>query len=89
MLRSIWPIDVLNEIPFPVEIDAIDISDAQFPPRGWVPENINFIKHDAFLPFPEHMVAKYDLLHVQNFLCIWRDNKSEVLLRNLVSLLSG
>ena len=85
---SIWPIELLSELPFSVHIDAIDVSPAQFPPPGWLPENIHVIVHDVFQPFPEHMIGQYDLVHVQNFLCIWRSNKSEMLLQNLVSLLS-
>ena len=85
---SIWPIELLSELPFNVHIDAIDISSAQFPPPAWLPESIHVIVHDVFQPFPEHMLGKYDLVHVQNFLCIWRSDKSETLLQNLVSLLS-
>ena len=85
---SIWAIELLSELPFYVHIDAIDVSSAQFPPPGWLPESIHVIVHDAFEPFPDYMLGKYDLVHVQNFLCIWRSDKSEVLLQNLVSLLS-
>ena len=88
MQSSIWPIELLSELPFKVHIDAIDVSSAQFPPPEWLPESIRIIEHDVFQPFPEHMVGKYDLVHVQNFLCIWRSDKSKALLQNLVSLLS-
>lgn len=86
--HSIWPVELLSDISSTYCFDAIDISSAQFPPGRWVPRNINLLEHDVFKPFPEHMIGRYDLVHVQNFLCIWRPGKSEALLQNLTSLLS-
>ncbi|KAI4177458.1 MAG: hypothetical protein LQ343_000439 [Gyalolechia ehrenbergii] len=83
----IWPIDLLQELPFAFSVDAIDVSLEQCPTRSWLPNNINLIIHDAYQPFPEHMIGKYDLVHVQNFLCVWRDEKSKDLVRNLLALL--
>lgn len=88
MEYSIWPIDLLNDLPFSLQIDAIDISTEQFPPREWLPEGMAAIAHDVYNPFPEHMVGKYDLVHIQNWLCVWRDETSDRLLQNLFSLLS-
>lgn len=83
-----WPIELLHELPFPVSIDAIDISLAQFPPQSWLPANIKPIAHDVYQPFPDHMRGIYDLVHVQNWLCIWRDETSGALITNLTELLS-
>ncbi|KAL8901480.1 MAG: hypothetical protein Q9207_005178 [Kuettlingeria erythrocarpa] len=83
----IWPIDIVRELQFPVTVDAIDISLAQCPPPSWLPENINLIAHDVHQPFPVQMQGKYDLVHVQNWLCIWRTESSGELIRNLLSLL--
>lgn len=83
-----WPIDLLQELSLSASIDAIDISLAQCPPRPWLPDNINLIAHDVYQPFPTHMMGIYDLVHVQNWLCIWRDETSEILIKNLTALLS-
>ncbi|KAL9005108.1 MAG: hypothetical protein Q9188_002096 [Gyalolechia gomerana] len=83
----IWPIDLLQELPFAFSVDAIDVSLEQCPTRSWLPNNINLIIHDAYQPSPEHMIGKYDLVHVQNFLCVWRAEKSKDLVRNLLALL--
>lgn len=71
-----------------MSVDAIDVSMAQCPPRSWLPKSINLIRHDVYQPFPDHMLGIYDLVHVQNWLCIWRDETSEGLIRNLLALLS-
>ncbi|KAL9022346.1 MAG: hypothetical protein Q9185_000461 [Variospora sp. 1 TL-2023] len=83
----IWPIDIVGELQYPVTVDAIDISMAQCPPPSWLPQNIRLITHDVYQPFPIHMQGVYDLVHVQNWLCIWRNETSETLIRNLLSLL--
>ena len=69
-------------------IDAIDISLAQAPPHDWLPKNIRLIAHDVYKPFLEAMRGAYDVLHIQNWLCIWRDETSASLIQNLVDLLS-
>ena len=83
-----WPIELAQEVPFDVSIDAIDISLAQFPPKLWLPENITLISHNVYHPFPTHKRGTYDLLPVQNRLCIWRDEMSDTLIKNLSALLS-
>ncbi|KAL9013392.1 MAG: hypothetical protein Q9173_001908 [Seirophora scorigena] len=85
---SIWPIDIGSELQLPVTVDAIDVSMAQCPPPSWLPKNISLITHDVYEPFPLHMQGVYDLVHVQNWLCIWRDETAEKLISNLLSLLS-
>lgn len=85
---SMWPIDLLHELPFSVSVDAIDISLAQCPPKPWLPKSLTLISHDVYQPFPSHMLGIYDLVHVQNWLCIWRDETSETLITNLTALLS-
>ena len=84
----IWAIELLESLPFQVQIDAIDIASTQFPPKPWLPHGMRTIVHDAYESFPEDMIGTYDVVHVRNWLCIWRDKTSEKLITNLVSLLS-
>lgn len=85
---SIWSTELAQKLPATVTIDAIDISGQQYPPRDWVPENVNLVVHDMYKPLPESMIGTYDLVRMQNWLCIWRDDTGDVLLENLVRLLS-
>ena len=80
--------DLYNEMAPSVQIDAIDISLAQCPPRDWLPPNIRTVQRDIYAPVPESMQGVYDLIHVQNWLCIFRDETAEALLGNLGKMLS-
>ena len=79
--------DLYNEMAPSLQIDAIDISLAQCPPQEWLPRGIKTVEHDIYAPVPESMQGVYDLVHVANWLCIWRDATSEALLKNLTKML--
>ncbi|KAI4189678.1 MAG: hypothetical protein L6R41_001287 [Letrouitia leprolyta] len=83
----IWPIDVSRELRIPISVDAVDISMAQCPPPSWLPKNVRLVTHDVYQPFPSEMHGTYDMVHVQNWLCIWRTETSKTLIRNLLDLL--
>ncbi|KAL8800723.1 MAG: hypothetical protein Q9182_004966 [Xanthomendoza sp. 2 TL-2023] len=83
----IWAIDVVRDLDFPVTVDAIDISMAQCPPKSWLPDNIRLMTHDVHQPFPSSLLGTYDFVNVQNWLCIWREERSQLLIRNLLGLL--
>lgn len=85
---SIWSTEVAQKLPPTVTIDAIDISDAQYPPKDWMPENVNLVIHDMYKPPPESMIGNYDLVRIRGWLCIWRDATAQILLENLIKLLS-
>ena len=87
-IYSMWSLDLSHELAISVHIDAIDNTLAQCPPRSWLPSDITLVEHDVHSPFPSHMHGVYDLVHVQNWLCIWRDETSDALIKNLISLLS-
>lgn len=88
MEASIWSTELAQRLPPTVTIDAIDISDGQYPSKDWVPENVNLIVHDIYKPLPEDMIGKYDLVRMQNWLIIWRDSTTDLLLGNLLKMLS-
>lgn len=83
----IWPIELSHILPPTTSIDAVDLSLAQCPPKAWLPKNVTLIAHDAFLPFPESMVGIYDVVHLQLFACIVKENDPAPLVKNLMSLL--
>jgi len=61
---------------------------AQCPPQEWLPKNIRLIAHNVFVPFPEAMLGKYDIVHVQLFATVIKDNDPASVVKNLMSLLS-
>lgn len=85
---SIWPIELSHKLPPTASVDAVDISLAQCPPQEWLPKNIRLIAHNVFVPFPEAMLGEYDVVHVQLFATVIRDNDPAPVVKNLMSLLS-
>jgi len=83
----IWSTELAQKLPPSVTIDALDISNQQYPPRDWVPKNVNLVVHDIYQPLPANMIGQYDLVRMQNWLCIWRDDTAELLVGNLIKML--
>ena len=71
-----------------ISIDGFDNALGQGPPASWLSRNVNVILHDVYEPFPSEFIGTYDVVRIQNWLCIWRDATSARLLENIVSLLS-
>ncbi|MCJ1314435.1 hypothetical protein MMC25_008117 [Agyrium rufum] len=70
------------------KIDYFDITSKQYPSEDLVPDNIKLNVHDAFKPFPESFLGKYDLVHVQTLLTIVKNNDPNGLIENFKALLS-
>ena len=84
-----WPIEVSKTLPPSTQLDGFDISGDQFPPAEWLPANVHLSTADAFAPVPEHMVGKYDVVHLRMMVIVVKGPKElEALMSNLVLLLS-
>lgn len=84
----LWPLELANDLASSAQIDGFDISSAQYPPRAWLGTSVNLITHDAFKPFPQEYLGKYDIVHIRFFATIVNDEDAEPLLDNLIALLS-
>ncbi|KAB8304177.1 hypothetical protein EYC80_003596 [Monilinia laxa] len=87
LLLSIWLLELSESFQSPAKLDGFDISAAQYPPKEWLPENVEFFTHDAFKPFPQGILGTYDVVHLRFALCYVNDEDAEPLLNNLISLL--
>jgi len=85
---SKWITELSDQLQSTARLDAFDISALQYPPQQWLPDNISLRVQDAFLPFPEDAVGKYDIVHVQLFISLIKANDPSSLIKNLMSLLS-
>ena len=85
---SIWPIETSRELPSTAQIDGFDVSDAQFPYRGWLPKNVRLHVQDVFAPFPAEHLNAYDIVHIRYFFTLLNPENVEGLVRNLMTLLS-
>ncbi|PQE28130.1 UMTA methyltransferase family protein [Rutstroemia sp. NJR-2017a BBW] len=84
---GIWLLELSDTCPTTAQLDGFDISPAQFPPKEWLPENVNLFIQDIFKPFPQEMIGTYDMVNLRFALCYVNDEDAEPLLANLISLL--
>ena len=75
-------------LPESARIDSFDISEDQFPVRGWMPLNLHWHRHNAFDPFPEDHLGVYDALQIRYFLTLVRPTNVASIVKNLAALLS-
>ena len=87
-LLSIWLIELARTLPPSAQLDGLDISFEQCPPKEWLPDNIALIKHDVLSEPPPSLLESYDILHVQLFITILRDGNPVPMLQNLMKMLS-
>jgi len=59
-----------------------------FQPKSGCPANVSLDVVDAFAAVPEHLVGKYDVVHIRAFVVIVRNNNPMRLLSNLIKMLS-
>lgn len=85
---SIWLIELARTLAPSAQLDGLDISFAQCPPKEWLPANISWITHDVLSEPPPSLLEKYDIIHVQLFITILRDGNPVPMLRNLMKMLS-
>ncbi|KAF2198221.1 hypothetical protein GQ43DRAFT_443550 [Delitschia confertaspora ATCC 74209] len=84
---AIWPVELSQTLSPDIQIDAFDVSRAQYPPNEWVPGNVKLHTHDAFLPFPEKHVGRYDVVHVRFFVTLLNPENIQRFIQNVVALL--
>lgn len=70
------------------QLDGFDISADQFPDKGWLPKNVTLNTLDSLAPLPEHLVAKYDVVHIGLVVMIIKNENPTPLLKNVMAMLS-
>ncbi len=83
-----WLIDVSHEIPS-AQLDGFDISKDQFPSKAWLPSQITLNELDITKPVPSSLEGKYDVVHLQLFLCVVQKDGPLVILKELSKMLSA
>ena len=76
-----------QQLPASTQLDGLDISFGQMPPREWLPRNVNLRLADVFRPPTEDMIEKYDVIHIRHFVCVVKENDPAPLLKNLLRML--
>ena len=84
----IWLIELSRKLPGSTQLDGFDLDLSQFPPREWLPSNVEMRKLDAFATLPSDLVGKSDIVHLRLFIVLVKHNDPVPLLRNLIGMLS-
>ncbi|CZT15948.1 related to methyltransferase [Ramularia collo-cygni] len=84
---GIWLLDMAHQLPASTQLDGIDISFGQFPPKEWLPKNVNLRLVDITTAVPEELTSKYDIIHIRHFICVVYSNDPTPLLLNLLRML--
>ena len=86
--NAIWLIELLPHVPASAELDGFDISAVHYPAKEWLPHNLSLDIFNVFEGIPEHLVGRYDVVHIRSVAVMVRNNDPGPLLRNLVKMLS-
>lgn len=85
---GIWLIETARSVPASTQLDGFDISAAQFPDKGWLPQNVTLSILDSLAPLPEHLVGKYDIVHIGLVVMLIKGENPVPLLKNVMAMLS-
>lgn len=70
------------------QLDGFDVSEDQFPDKGWLPKNVTLSTLDSLAPLPDHLVGKYDVVHIGLVVMIISNENPVPLLKNVMAMLS-
>lgn len=87
MAHRLWACEVAADLPNG-SVDAVDISDQQFPPSVFQPRNTHFWTHDFFKPFPQGQLNQFDVVNLKFVLYLVNDDVADKLITNVLTLLS-
>ncbi|PVH80613.1 hypothetical protein DL98DRAFT_188097 [Cadophora sp. DSE1049] len=85
---GIWLFDLSDELPPSCVLDGFDISDEQFSPSAWLPNNVSLQVWNALEDPALEFCGQYDIVHVRLFMSIIQDNDPRSLINNCRQLLS-
>lgn len=77
-----------RQLPQSTRLDGLDVSHDQCPPAELLPSNVKLRVHDCLAEPPTDLLKKYDIIHIQNFITLVKENDPEPLLRNVLKMLS-
>ena len=84
---SQWLIEVNRQLPSAL-LDGFDISSEQYPSKAWLSPQISLAELDITKPIPSTLESKYDVVHVQLFLCVIQKDGPAKVLAELYKMLS-
>ncbi|CAI7611681.1 unnamed protein product [Penicillium glandicola] len=84
---GIWLRELATVLPITCQLDGFDLSDAMFPHKDALPENITFHHQNLLEPFPDEYLGEYDVVNVRVMVVALSYDEWEPAVRNLMTLL--
>ncbi|KAL3448774.1 hypothetical protein BJX65DRAFT_306779 [Aspergillus insuetus] len=81
-----WLTDLSALLPATCQLNGFDIDTSQAPPKEWLPANASLHKWDVFTELPEHLIGRYDIIHVRLLVFVVKGDPTGIL-RSLVKML--
>lgn len=85
---GVWLLDLATSSPANCTFEGWDISDAQFPHKSSLPDNVKFGTFDVTAGVPEELVGRYDVVHVGLLALVIKDGNPGPWVENLGKMLS-
>ncbi|RDL41295.1 S-adenosyl-L-methionine-dependent methyltransferase [Venustampulla echinocandica] len=84
---GIWLTELSRILPASAQLDGFDVSHEQCPPKEFMPSNVSLYIHDCLSEPPNHLHEQYDIIHIQMFNSVVKDNDPEPVIRNMIKML--
>lgn len=84
---GIWLLDLPCELPEPAVLDGFDIDLSKAPPAQWLPNNVTVHNWDILSPVPEHLVGRYDIVHLRLLILVVQHSDPVPIIQNAYRML--
>ncbi|KAH2021349.1 hypothetical protein KXV43_002259 [Aspergillus fumigatus] len=84
---GIWLLDLACELPEPAVLDGLDIDLSKAPPAQWLPNNVTVHNWDILSPVPEHLVGRYDIVHLRLLILVVEHSDPVPIIQNAYRML--
>jgi SAM-dependent methyltransferase len=83
---AIWLLDVAHSLPT-ATLDGYDIDLSNTPPTQWLPKTLTLHNWNLFDPVPDHLIGKYDIVHLRLLILVVQNSDPVPVIRNVSRLL--
>ncbi|MCJ1236445.1 hypothetical protein MMC14_004426 [Varicellaria rhodocarpa] len=83
---AMWLIDIARELP-EAQLEGFDIDLTQAPHPQWLPSNVTMRKWNIFEDVPDHLVGKFDIVHVRLIVLVMSQDDTRIVIPNLLKML--
>ncbi|GKZ51908.1 hypothetical protein AbraIFM66951_008159 [Aspergillus brasiliensis] len=85
---ALWLLDLSEELPpLSAQLDGFDIDLSKAPNSKWLPTNICLGQWNIFDPVPDHMLGRYDVVHLRLLILVVQDSDPLPIMRNVYRML--